>query len=486
MTGLFDDENECKPLETSLDTTLNTKNVTFQSAEEEEAISDESFSSSFKSKLSDMRNRTIIRWLCVYIVALTMAAGGILGGLCGGLQICSFDIGGGNSKSDSVEGPNSYFQAPSQDDSIEEDLFRGPKQSFGSAFELQTAVQLYSDYDRTSVRKYGKSISEWDVSNIEDFSYLFDSRRIGNEELLIDESFHLWNMSRAKTLEGMFLGQRRFRGNGLEHWDTSLVTSLRSTFADCLRFNGDLSKWETRHVKDMSFILAGSSGFVGNISAWNTSSVTSMEYAFYGLAYFNSDLSSWNVANVQNFSSTFNRCETFRNNDLTRWNTSKALDMNYMFHRAKRFNGNISTWGVHNVRSLRSFLDGAEAFSGDLSKWQPESCTDLSYAFRGTRRFDSDLGNWDIRNVITLEGTFQDARVFSGKGLERWNTSSVRTLSSTFDLSNIGNIDVSNWDTHNVEDFSFAFYGTQVNSNLSLWDTSSGVSFQSMVRGSIC
>lgn len=481
MEDLFVDENERKPLETSIDATLHTKNVTFRTDyDEEEVVSDAT--SSRKSKSSDKRNRTIIRWLCVYIVGVALAAGGILGGLCGGLQVCSLSIGSNKADDDTPSQPQGFYD----NDSNDVDLFRGPKQSFGSTFELQTAVQLYAEYDRNSVRKYGKNITEWDVSKVEDFSFLFDSRRIQNEELLSDENLQFWNMSNAKTLEGMFLGQRRFRGNGLEHWDVSKVTSLRSTFADCLRFSGDISNWNTSSVLDISFLLAGSSGYVGNLSAWNTSAVTSMEYSFYGLTYFNSDLSFWNVENVKNFSAMFSQCEAFRNDDLSRWNTSKASDMSHMFAQAKRFNGNISTWDVRNVKTLGSFLEGAEIFGGDLSTWQPESCVDLSYAFRGTRRFDSDLGDWNIQNVQTLEGTFQDARVYSGKGLERWNTSLVRTLVSTFDLSNIGEIDLSNWNVRNVNDFAFAFYGTHVSSDLSRWDTSSGITFQSMVRHAYC
>jgi surface protein len=418
----------------------------------------------------------------LYIVVLVLAAASVLGGVCGGLGRCSPRPKNHNAADFGQESNGD------DDDTNVPDLFRGPPQPFTSTFELQTAVQLYAEYNtfHNVVRKYGRSMSEWDVSAIRDFSYLFDSRRLGggadHDQLLVDEDLGNWSMGQATTIEGMFLGQRRFRGRGLAQWDTSRVVSLRSTFADCTLFDGDVSTWNTANVRDMSFTFAFAGAFMGDLSRWNTSSVRTMEYAFYGATYFNANLSGWEVQNVQNFSSMFHSCETFHNDDLTGWNTSAALDMSDMFAQAKRFDGNISTWDVRRVQTLSGVLDGAEQFGGDLSAWQPESCTDLSYAFRGAQKFNANLGSWNVRKVATLEGTFQNAKAYQGDGLVWWKTSSVRTLLSTFDMSGIGNVDLSTWDTRHVRDFSFCFYGTRVNANLSMWDTSLGTSFRSMVR----
>jgi Mycoplasma protein of unknown function, DUF285 len=71
-----------------------------------------------------------------------------------------------------------------------------------SKAELIAAVDEYMVRDRTGTYNYCP-ISDWDVSSIQDFSYVFDADR---NPLLVDfnEDLSNWDMSNATNLSWLF------------------------------------------------------------------------------------------------------------------------------------------------------------------------------------------------------------------------------------------------------------------------------------------
>src|SRR5690606_5807388 len=53
---------------------------------------------------------------------------------------------------------------------------------------------------------------------------------------------------------------------GMEKWDVSHVTDMRSMFSGATSFNQDLSKWDVSSVKDMGFMFYEAENFNGDIS----------------------------------------------------------------------------------------------------------------------------------------------------------------------------------------------------------------------------
>ena len=124
-------------------------------------------------------------------------------------------------------------------------------------------------------------ISDWDVSNVTDMSYMF----FACEEL--------------KSV------------GDLSNWDVSNVKSMNSMFFYCaeLKSTGDISKWDVSNVNDMGNMFECCESFNQDLSSWNISNVTDMDFMFYGCKSFNQDISKWDVSNVTYAINMFEKCQ---------------------------------------------------------------------------------------------------------------------------------------------------------------------------------
>ena len=102
------------------------------------------------------------------------------------------------------------------------------------AYDKGELVQLIKE---AHLQGTGADLNHIDVSNIEDFSYVFSNMHFSTD-------ISKWNTAKAKNMTAMFRHSK---------------------------WNGDLSKWKVSHVENMDQMFRGSS-FSGNISRWNVSS----------------------------------------------------------------------------------------------------------------------------------------------------------------------------------------------------------------------
>ena len=121
-------------------------------------------------------------------------------------------------------------------------------------------------------------ISDWNVSNVTDMHYMFDS---------------------CYELESV---------GDISKWDVSNVTNMNRMFAFCKKFNQDLSSWDVSNVTDMQFMFSCCESFNQDISSWDVSNVTNMYSMFLECESFNQDLSGWDVSNVIYKDSIFYHC----------------------------------------------------------------------------------------------------------------------------------------------------------------------------------
>eukprot|EP00978_Attheya_sp_CCMP212_P014578 scaffold37257_cov54-Attheya_sp.AAC.1 len=95
--------------------------------------------------------------------------------------------------------------------------------SFQSREELKEAVDKYTEYNLVDADEfaetYGWPIARWDVSNIQDFSHLFLSKKFFNENI--------------------------------GSWDVSSATFIQGMFESATSFNQDISSWNTGNVQRM-------------------------------------------------------------------------------------------------------------------------------------------------------------------------------------------------------------------------------------------
>jgi surface protein len=73
---------------------------------------------------------------------------------------------------------------------------------------------------------------------------------------------------------------------------------------------------------------------------------------FFGATSFEGDLSSWDVARVESMRLMFFSALNFSGKGLSSWNVRKVHDMFGLFSRADKFVGDLSQWNVSMVEDM--------------------------------------------------------------------------------------------------------------------------------------
>ena len=129
------------------------------------------------------------------------------------------------------------------------------------------------------------------------------------------------------------------------------------------------------------------------------------------------DTGNYDVSRVVNARRMFRNCEVLTDIDVSHWDTSNITDMHAIFYRNYKL---------------------ADIAVGD---WNVSNVTDLSYAFYYCKTLETlDVADWDVRNVVNIESFLSSA------------TDNVGDMK-------IRSIDLSKWETPNVTDMGFMFYG---------------------------
>ena len=171
---------------------------------------------------------------------------------------------------------------------------------FASTEELRHAVDQYQGedhYDHSLAAVYGWPISAWCVSNIQDFSNLFQSHR------WFDESLADWDVSHATDLSGMFQNCHWLQNQDFSQWDTSNVRTMARMFAAARSFNNpSLQDWNTERVTDMSYMFLHAFSFSQTqaLQDWNIGRVQTMEGMFRDARSLDATELHWDVSHVRN------------------------------------------------------------------------------------------------------------------------------------------------------------------------------------------
>jgi uncharacterized protein (TIGR02145 family) len=165
-----------------------------------------------------------------------------------------------------------------------------------------------------------ESISNWDMSNVIDISYIFLDTKI---DIPLN-----WDLSNTERLTSVF-EQTNFNQD-LSNWDITSAQYINGLFFNNESFNQDISGWNTSNVISMNRTFLASRSFNQNISGWDVSNVTDMQFMFGSANKFNQDISDWDVSNVQRFDYMFSKADSFDQN-LAEWDISSMESAAGMF-----------------------------------------------------------------------------------------------------------------------------------------------------------
>ena len=230
---------------------------------------------------------------------------------------------------------------------------------------------------------------------------------------------------------------------GINNWDVSSVTNMRSLFAQATLFNDALDNWNVGNVTDMSGMFQNTA-FNQPIGNWNVGNVTDMSGMFQSAYYFNQPIASWDVSKVVTMYGMFNAAASF-NQPLNDWNVSQVTGMGDMFSSANLFNQPLDNWEVGNVQNMGSMFAYTFSFNQPIGSWDVGNVTYMQSMFREAAAFNQPLDAWDVGNVKYMQSMFQDAPVFN-QPINNWVTSKVTDMSSMFDAASSFNQPLNNWD----------------------------------------
>ncbi|EAJ2975608.1 BspA family leucine-rich repeat surface protein [Campylobacter jejuni] len=102
--------------------------------------------------------------------------------------------------------------------------------------------------------------------------------------LVKDEAIHLGDIDTSKItdMSYLFANSTRTDFSGIEKWDVSDVENMSYMFADCKTFNQDLSSWDVSSVKTMACMFRSCHAFNQDLSSWDVGKVKDMDFMFEG------------------------------------------------------------------------------------------------------------------------------------------------------------------------------------------------------------
>ena len=213
--------------------------------------------------------------------------------------------------------------------------------------------------------------------------------------------------------------------------------------------------------------------FVGNgLDKWKTGAVTTLSFTFDGASELTAAFGNWDVSKVTNMQGAFHNAGKFVGGGLDQWRTGSVTTLASTFEKAVSMNADLGTWDVSKVSNMQQMFRHAANFAGaGLDKWSTTSLTTLSSTFTGAGLTHVVLGGWDTFNVVTMERTFFQAAKFEGGGLDQWITGAVTSLYGTFMGANSMNVGLGGWDVAEVTSMSQTFRDAQafVGTGLEKW-----------------
>ncbi len=254
------------------------------------------------------------------------------------------------------------------------------------------------------------------------------------------------DLSNVTSLGSMFVGVRHedaFTNTDLSAWDVSTINDMSYLFNFAWYFNQDISNWDVSNVTNMAYMFGGAYYYNQPLNAWDVSNVTNMELMFFELSIFDQPLDQWDVSNVEFMNGMFSYTEAF-NQPLASWDVSSVTNMQEMFGGAEVFNQPLNSWNVSSVTNMSLMFENANvvAFNQPLDNWDVSNVTEMWRMFSFSDVFNQDISSWDVSNVTDMWQMFRNATAFN-QDLGSWDVGNVIDMDNM--LNNSG-LSIANYD----------------------------------------
>lgn len=214
--------------------------------------------------------------------------------------------------------------------------------------------------------------------------------------------------SPVTTLESTFENCVSFNG-AVQNWDLTSVTSLKNMFKNCTSFNRDLNSWTPTilGIRDMEGLFNGATSFQGDVTDWFTVNVTSFNNIFNGTSYISNvnPLFNWTISGDVS-QSAFNAITT---DQSINYNLAESYNNFFLLCPSVCF---ASHWEQGGTAVQLPFLNNctvsvAWGDGGGLQSFVNTNDISHTYLTGDTQRVivRGDISGWNAFNHIPAAGT---------------------------------------------------------------------------------
>ena len=164
--------------------------------------------------------------------------------------------------------------------------------------------------------------------------------------------------STITTLKDFFNGATVFNDSNVSQWDVSNVTDTSFMFYYADSFNQPLESWNVSNVTNFRRMFYHADIFNQPLNNWDVSSANDLSGLFENANRFNQPLDKWDVSNATKLRSMFYYAVDF-NQPLHDWDVSNATDIEYMFYKARNYNQDLSSWVFKSQPIKQYFYEGS-------------------------------------------------------------------------------------------------------------------------------
>ncbi len=262
---------------------------------------------------------------------------------------------------------------------------------------IQTAVDLWVSDESTAITTYG-NISDWDVSQVTDMSYLFKNTTF-NDDIL--------------------------------NWDMSSVTNMYQMFYLATSFNQPIGSWVVSNVTDMSYMFYSASNFNQDIGSWNVSNVANMDHMFSEADNFNQDISGWCVTNIDSEPESFSINSPLSESNKPVWDSCTEVSVDLSFSNVSDIPEKIS------LLTTSKFNNDIYINTGMISK----APNGLSYNFLYKYNTVSDSWSKLSTNTLLENLHYGNGEIINNK-LYRFNGKNPDGINSKLEIIDLDDLSV--------------------------------------------
>ena len=377
----------------------------------------------------------------------------------------------------------------------ENETVKGIQRGLIESVNIETSLAGHSKNDANT----------WDVSEKQDGMYLAwyeDSDNDGYYEITIGGEGGVIAHSNSSYLFaniGYGVKNQEVTITGLENLETELVTNMERMFLNCKVQQLNLNTFDTSNVTTLLATFAECTNLITlEVNDWDTSNVISMGTRGIdasNVGTFQScskltqlNLSKWNTSNVVEMGGMFRGCSGLTNLDLSHFDTSNVVSMYGMFSGCTNLQSlNIQNFNTSKVTVMQSMFNSCSNLKElDLSSFKTSSVTDMSQMFSTCRNLTAlDLNSFNTSNVTDMFNMFVNCVNLININVSNFDTSKVRSMRGMFNsCSNLKELDLSSFKTSNVTSMQQMFWNCSELTNLYInttnFDTSNVTSMMGM------